>query len=133
MKRSSIQGDQLVVQDDGFYRDINVLGTKYSIYFYKNGECDGLDKDGKWFCSGFCDHSSRRVVLRLEDDDADLEDYIRFRKKILRHEIIHAFLFESGLNIIPDSGQSHNEIYVDWFAMQYPKMKEVFKELDIEE
>ena len=54
-------------------------------------------------------------------------------KNLEELKYIQAFLFESGLNIIPDSGQSHNEIYVDWFMMQYPKMKEVFKELDIEE
>lgn len=48
----------------------------------------------------------------------------------MRHEIIHAFLFESGLSenfTHPEYG--HDETYVDWIASQFPKMCEVFKEV----
>ena len=54
-------------------------------------------------------------------------------KKQLRHEIVHAFLSESGLqsNLEHNQRFGHEETMVDWIAIQFPKMLEVFKELDI--
>ena len=55
-------------------------------------------------------------------------------KKTLRHELIHAFLNESGLS---DSSNCYegawtkNEEMVDWFAIQSPKIFEVFKEVSV--
>lgn len=54
-------------------------------------------------------------------------------KRILRHEIIHAFFNESGLqddssNI--DCGWAVNEEMVDWIAIQFPKMVKAFEEAD---
>jgi hypothetical protein len=50
-------------------------------------------------------------------------------KKQLRHEIIHAFLYESGLgpNFEHYKQFGHEETIVDWFAIQYPKIEEAFK------
>ncbi len=45
-----------------------------------------------------------------------------------RHEIIHAFLFESGL--AENSEWAQNEEMVDFFAIQFPKLMEVFKNAD---
>lgn len=62
--------------------------------------------------------------------DCDLKDYSVYQEKVMRHEIIHAFLFESGLSenfTHPEYG--HDETYVDWIASQFPKMCEVFKEV----
>ena len=41
-------------------------------------------------------------------------------KKNLRHEIVHAFLFESGL--AENSEWAYNEEMVDWIAKQGPKI-----------
>ena len=62
-----------------------------------------------------------------------LEILISYRKKQLRHEIIHAFLSESGLqcNWQHTEQFGHDETTVDWFAIQSPKIFEVFKELDL--
>ena len=51
----------------------------------------------------------------------------------LRHEVLHAFLFESGLSETAGfSGcWATNEEMVDWFAIQSPKIFEVFSELDL--
>lgn len=55
------------------------------------------------------------------------------KKRVLRHEIIHAFFNESGLS--DDSNNvtawAKNEEMVDWFAIQSPKVFKVFQELDI--
>lgn len=44
---------------------------------------------------------------------------------VLRHEIIHAYFFESGLL---DYGT--NEQLVDWIVLQFPKMLETFKRIE---
>lgn len=46
-------------------------------------------------------------------------------KKTIRHEIIHAFLNESGLTdcaLQPRGSWARNEEMVDWFAIQGPKI-----------
>jgi hypothetical protein len=53
-------------------------------------------------------------------------------KTTLRHEIIHAFIAESGLrgSSLDVSHWALNEEMVDWFALQLPKMLSVFELLD---
>ena len=46
-------------------------------------------------------------------------------KEVLRHEIIHAFFDEAGLN-----DYSNNEQLVEWIAFQFPKMFRTFVEAD---
>lgn len=48
----------------------------------------------------------------------------------MRHEIIHAFLYESGLaeNFEHANEFGQDETMVDWIAMQFPKILEVYKE-----
>ena len=49
----------------------------------------------------------------------NLEDY---KKKVTRHELVHAFLFESGLH-----DMAKDEQLVEWLAIQSPKMFEAMK------
>ena len=61
------------------------------------------------------------------------EDMSYFRKQILRHEIIHAFLSESGLEASGNSfggSWAQNEEMVDWIAIQAPKLFAAFSEVD---
>lgn len=52
----------------------------------------------------------------------------------LRHEIIHAFLFASGLGFnFEHRSIGHEETIIDWYALQYPKIKKLYRELDIED
>jgi len=57
----------------------------------------------------------------------------RYQNKIARHEIVHAFLYESGLdcNSLKQYNWAENEEMVDWFAIQGPKIFKIYKELDI--
>lgn len=51
---------------------------------------------------------------------------IEYMKATLRHEIIHAFLFESGLQTCAftiEGPWAENEEMIDWFANMIPKMK----------
>lgn len=66
---------------------INVLGTEYVIVFEK---LTGSDIDG------FCDYTSKEIHIR-SDNENKVGNFEELQRKQLRHEIIHAFLSESGL------------------------------------
>ena len=61
----------------------------------------------------------------------DMQSQYINQKRVLRHELIHAYLFESGLGDSSNSCDAWavNEEMVDWFARNIPKMIETFKEL----
>ena len=63
-----------------------------------------------------------------EDDPTCKKNLAVQIRKNKRHEIIHAFLFESGL--AENSSWAQNEEMVDFFAIQFPKLVEAFKEAD---
>ena len=71
-------------------------------------------------------------VFRFSDmNENERETYW---KKILRHEIIHAFFNESGLQSSAnqfDGAWAQNEEMVDWFAIQSPKIFAVYQNLGI--
>lgn len=102
---------------------INVLGTTYGIEERSEAE-DSFLKD----CDGYCDKTTKLIVIAKQESDCDLGDFEAYRKKVLRHEIIHAFLFESGLHECWEHKSGHDETYVDWIAVQFPKMLEAFKD-----
>lgn len=103
-------------------KQVNILGTTWKIDTSDNDPVlEGAD--------GYCDHTLKRCVIKnitpTTNSVGDLEEYT---KRVTRHEIIHAFLFESGLGT--DSWAGNEEI-VDWIARQFPKLVETFSELDI--
>ena len=53
-----------------------------------------------------------------------------YYRQILRHEIIHAFLFESGMAYNSASAEhwAMNEEMVDWFAIQGPKVLKIWEQ-----
>ena len=101
---------------------INILGTAYSITEVERGKDKILDA-----CDGYCDKTSKKIVVIKEPEDSELSVWSVYRNKIIRHEIIHAFLFESGLHEnFQHKEFGHDETFVDWFAAQYPKIKKAF-------
>lgn len=105
---------------------VNILGAEYTILEQSDSENSKLID-----CDGYCDKTSKTIVVSTKSANCDLEDYAVYQKKVKRHEIIHAFLFESGLheNWKHDTW-GHDETYVDWIAVQFPKLLEVFKAAD---
>ena len=107
---------------------VDVLGTEYRIFRDVSESEDELLKQ----CDGYCDKTSHRIALSEKGPDANLDDYIAYQKSNLRHELIHAFLFESGLggnSVWYVSGQEHPEQTVDWIARQFPKMLKAFQQV----
>lgn len=75
-----------------------------------------------------------RIYHRNEKEDCELRDYENYKKSVLMHEIMHAFLYECGLDSCSGSttcGWAINEEMVDWFSIISPKIFKVFQELDI--
>jgi len=107
---------------------VNVLGTEYETYRRNAAEDKKLETR-----DGYMDSSTKEIVIsNLESDDdskRDLESYI---KSVLRHEIIHAFLYESGLDVCSKNEYDSwavNEEMVDWIAIQFPKILKAFQEV----
>lgn len=103
---------------------VNVLGTEYDVNVLE--EPDETMKAMN--CDGYTDNSIRliRVLKNKEDDDVTKQkNRIIHQNIVLKHELIHAFLYECGI----DSGmQFHNEVCVDFFAMQFGKIAKIFED-----
>ena len=99
----------------------SILGREYELR-EATPETDPLLND----TDGYCDSSIALCVIdaqncRSVDTVKDLE---RYKRKVTRHELIHAFLAESGLCEQCDWAC---EEMVDWLAYQFPKMAAVFQ------
>jgi len=84
-------------------------------------------------CSGWCDQSVRTIHIKNRNDN-NYELNKNLQSKTLRHEIIHAFLYESGLwrnSFTRIDAWSMNEEMVDWIAIQFPKIAKVYEQLGI--
>ena len=116
-------------------RKVNILGTEYLIRKMSYKEEPDFEKRG---IDGYCDSYIGLIVYCDLDTDKRWDGETDATKRIcerstLRHEIIHAFLDQSGLRESSSdvNGWARNEEMVDWFAIQSPKIFEVFKELDL--
>lgn len=108
-------------------KTVHILGSLYTIYFDIPEEemPDGAD--------GCMDQSVHAIkIIQLGIDRNTLQDIETYKKKILRHEIIHAFLYESGLwgNSGGVMAWAQSEEITDWMAIQLPKLFQAFKEAD---
>lgn len=117
-------------------RKANILGTEYRIETHKVSEDEYLEKNR---LAGYCGEDSKLIVIADMSEEKYFSDMNEkekepYRKRTLRHEIMHAFLNESGLSDNSnrfDSAWAKNEEMVDWFAIQSPKIFKVFVELGI--
>ena len=112
-------------------RKINILGTEWKIIICKEEESELLN--GK-YRDGCTDNSTKTIWICEKKDDCELQDYEVWKRLTLRHEILHAFLFESGLDSSSSSmngAWAANEEMVDWFAIQSPKIFKAYAELGI--
>lgn len=105
---------------------VHILGTEYKILIIEeddyryNREADG-----------WCDTQAKEILLfNYKQDPDSVKDLVAYQKKVLRHEIVHAFLYESGLwqSSYGSNCWAQNEEMVDWIAIQEPKLNKAFKE-----
>lgn len=101
-----------------------VLGTPYTIQDVNEIDDANLEDN-----DGYCDPSTKKIVIREFKPSIDsVGDLDAHRKKVVRHELIHAFLYESGLHAC---SFAINEELVDWIALQFPKMQKAFEQCEV--
>ncbi len=100
-------------------KTVNVLGTVYTIHLVSPENTELDEAEGMTY-------PFRKAIFITNDCPKE------FQKHIIRHEIIHAFLFECGLNNqwehIP---RGHDEEVVDWIALKFDKIKVAFEEAGV--
>lgn len=102
---------------------VDVLGIPYEILTRTEGEDPRLEG----LC-GYCDRFKRCIVLDASSPDLDGEGHEMLRKETLRHEIEHAFLYESGLGESWEhTASGHDETYLDWHARMFPRLLAAYK------
>lgn len=98
---------------------VEVLGVPYKIIESNREEDNSLEES-----DGYCDYSTKKIVIdTFRNKPGSMEDLAKYKKKVIRHELIHAFLHESGLDANSWAG---NEEIVDWIAIQFLKLTEAF-------
>lgn len=127
-------GDLITEEQDRF---IDVLGSTWSIRFEYQAD-DEAFKSGN--CWGYAEDCEKVIILcrPFEDEDPlglSIAAQIINLKRILRHEIVHAFLSESGLadsaKGTGDESWATNEEMIDWFARMSPKIFKLYSELGV--
>lgn len=105
----------------------NILGSEWKIFFADSTEDRLLlDRDG------YTDSTIKSIVIGEMSPDCEIADFHELQKNVMRHEIIHAFFAESGLSVnVENKGLGVPETYVDWFAIQSPKIYKVFRQLNL--
>lgn len=107
-------------------KKVNILGTEYEIIL------DAPDEMLPENADGAMDHSIKRIVVaKFEGTRNSIKNLEQYRKKVLRHEIIHAFMYESGIwnNSHDVQGWGMDEEMTDWIAIQFPKILKVYEEV----
>jgi hypothetical protein len=90
---------------------MDILGTEYEY-----SEATEKDDSELIDISGYTDHQEKKVTVSSEIES----EYMK--QKIARHEIIHAYLHECGLD-----KYNSDEIIVDWMASMFPKLLRSFQ------
>lgn len=112
---------------------VNILGTAYEIVVKKYEDDEAF---ARRHIDGYCDAFQKQIVVCDMNtykgwENEPQETKIICQKQTVRHEIIHAFLSESGLadsSATFDCGWAKNEEMVDWIALQSPKFIKAFEE-----
>lgn len=112
---------------------ISVLGTEYTVTKKKyNDYPDFKDKH----IDGCCDPLMHEIVIgdmmTFPGWEKKTKEYAALQEQTtLRHEIVHAFLNESGLQesaLCVDVAWSKNEEMIDWIALVGPKIYKAWVE-----
>lgn len=110
-------------------KKINILGTEYTIEVHKTEDDPLLGE-----LLGYADESVKLIVIAaLTPDNCEMKDIEAYERQLLRHEIIHAFLSESGMgDLMTHDKLGHDEQMIDWFARQSPKIFTAFQDAGCE-
>lgn len=103
-------------------KKISILGTEYVIVVHCLDDPEFKFKDDS---SGYCECFSKELHIKdlTTDNDPRVFDRVEeFCLKVLRHEVIHAFMHESGAQ-----EYCEDERLVNFLALQIPKISSIFE------
>lgn len=112
--------------------NVSILGTEWQVIMAEEKDCPIL-KD----CDGCADPSIKTIYINDDitrrDGPDENKDKIVYMDTIIRHEIIHAFLHESGVWANSSSSEhwAMNEEMIDWFALQLPKIVKACNQIGV--
>lgn len=120
-------------------KSVDILGVKYKIEVRKVEDDARLsdDESREAYTNAF-----KKLIVLSDCSDESQYPYtskdIIYRneryKHILRHEITHAFVYESGLGCTANPSKCplyYDEQTVDWIAIQGPKLYKIWEKLGI--
>lgn len=118
---------------------VKILGTKYTIK--KAHEEPDIQYMLDQSCSGFCRFATKEILFFDHKDEVTFTwlkglnqiERLDYLKSTIRHEIVHAYLYESGLDSSSDSSSSwaRHEEMIDWISLQSHKIYKTYKKLGI--
>jgi len=101
-------------------KKIYILGTEYDFMVsIAENDSDLISADGA--------HNGlqRFIKINAEPLQGEKETRPEYIKLCKRHEIVHAFMFQCGLE-----EWNQNELLVDWIAHKFPQMLAAMQEVD---
>lgn len=103
---------------------VDILGKNYEVEF-----CDKNDPDLE-SNDGVCRNYSNKIKIRKPEymlDDGEVHEAKESRlHEVIRHELVHAFSYQSGCSFDDD------EALVDWIARMIPKIEAVYAQIIME-
>lgn len=104
-----------------FAEKVNILGTEYKIRHETEKENPNLSD-----ASGLCEWWSKELLLDFSDlsDSQTMRNIDEYKKKVLRHEMLHAFFFEAG----HEKDWGRDEDLVNSLAVLMPKIVKAMQE-----
>lgn len=99
---------------------IDILGTEYQVRFETDEENRKLGEN----CNGLAELYSKELIIRTgyEKHPDSYNNILAFREKVVRHEVIHAFFHECGLD-----NYTEDETLVNCLAVQFPKLIDIMQ------
>ena len=115
-------------------KTVVILGTPYKVKKKRYEEEPYFKKNS---CDGYCDSIEKEIMYCNMSTYPGWEEESEEKCRIvemhtLRHELIHAFLNESGLqenSAVLGFGWASNEEMVDWIAIQFLKILEACRQV----
>jgi hypothetical protein len=106
---------------------LDILGSQWTLEYRKLKDDDRLEN-----CDGYADWTTRLIVVE-DEIEGNLGDMTRYKMKVARHEIIHAFLLECGLaeSSAPCEAWASNEEMVDWLARMGPRIYKAWEQAKV--
>lgn len=105
---------------------LSILGTEYELIVANERDYPYIKE-----CDGYTDTSVKKLYVKdfteCQKEDGSLHDLNAYAHKVAMHEIIHAFMYESGLSV--NSDWATNEELIDWIAIQLPKLSKLMVDI----